>query len=193
MIQIAIVYHSGYGHTATVAEAVQRGANSVEGVEAKLITATEVLPGSPEWSVLDAADAHIYGSPTYMGSISAGLKQVFEQPDAIGRWVQGAWKDKIAAGFTNSASPSGDKLNTLTDILIWALQMGMIWVGQAEPPAGKDGGNTEDINRLGSWLGAMTQSPQGDTTPLPGDLRTAELLGQRVAEATKRWKAGASQ
>jgi len=36
------------------------------------------------------------------------------------------WKDKVAAGFTNSASQSGDKLSTLFQLNVFAMQMGMI-------------------------------------------------------------------
>ncbi|HEX9997135.1 MAG TPA: flavodoxin family protein [Abditibacterium sp.] len=188
-MKIAIIYHSGYGHTKTLAEAVARGAQSVEGTEARLFFATDITPESTEaWEYLDAADAHIYGSPTYMGAISAGLKQVFEQKPAVERWMSGAWANKIGAGFSNSSSPSGDKLNTLVDLAIIGMQFGLIWVGLAEPPAGKDGGNTEDVNRLGAWLGAMAQSV-GHDDPLPGDLKTGESLGKRVAEAAVRWNA----
>ena len=189
-MKIAIIYHSGYGHTKTLAEAVARGAQSVEGTEVRLFPATEITPESAEaWAYLDEADAHIYGSPTYMGSISAGLKQLFEQPPAIQRWAGGAWANKIAAGFSNSSSPAGDKFNTIVDLTVWAMQMGMIWVGLAEPPAGKHGGNIEEVNRLGGWIGAMAQSV-GHDDPLPGDLKTGESLGQRVATATARWNAG---
>jgi len=44
-------------------------------------------------------------------------------------WLEQRWKDKIAAGFTNSASQSGDKLSTLLQLTVFAMQMGMIWVG----------------------------------------------------------------
>ncbi len=36
---VAIVYHSGYGHTAAVAEHVAKGAGEVPGVEASLFKA----------------------------------------------------------------------------------------------------------------------------------------------------------
>jgi len=143
---------------------------------------------------LDAAEAIIFGSPTYMGGASAQFKAFADSTS--GHWMAQAWRDKIAAGFTNSASPSGDKLSTLQYFSILAAQQGMVWVGQSELPAGKDGGNIEDVNRLGSSLGAMSQSPQGqhdENSPLPGDLKTGEVFGVRVATATKRWVAGANR
>jgi multimeric flavodoxin WrbA len=93
-----------------------------------------------------------------------------------------AWKDKIAAGFTNSGSPSGDKLNTLFQLSVLAAQHGMIWVGQTEVNDGK-------INRIGSFLGLMAQSDNApaDQTPPPQDLETARRFGARVAKAVLRW------
>jgi NAD(P)H dehydrogenase (quinone) len=187
-MKIAVVYHSGYGNTLKVAEAVVAGARSVEGTEVELILASEITEESPYWDFLDAADAHIYGTPTYMGTISAGLKAFFETRGFVTRWVQGTWANKIVGGFTNSASPSGDKFNTLVDLVTITMQMGMVWVGQALPPAGKHGGNIEDVNRLGSWIGPMTQSPQGEHDgPLAGDLEGARIYGKRIAESSLRW------
>jgi multimeric flavodoxin WrbA len=98
------------------------------------------------------------------------------------------WKNKIAAGFTNSGNMAGDKLHTLVDIALFAAQHGMIWVGLAEYGGWNTSkGSSEDINRLGSWLGAMSQSNNDegpDVTPCASDLRTAEVLGRRVAEVT---------
>ena len=186
-MKIAIVYHSGYGNTKKMAEAVAQGAQSVEGAQVELFFASELTDDSPHWEFLDAADAHIYGSPTYMGTISADLKRVFETKPLVKRWMNGDWANKIAGGFTVSASPAGDKLNTLGDLLTISMQMGMIWVGNAQPPAGKDGGNRDDINRLGSWIGPTAQAPQGEHEgPIQGDLEGARLYGERVAQITAK-------
>jgi len=165
MTQIAIVYHSGYGHTARQAEAVARGVRSSPGAVAHLIRAEDV---EQHWSTLAAADGIIFGAPTYMGSLSAG--------------------------FTNSASQNGDKLASLQQLAIFAAQHGMIWVGLGLLPGNNSSkASPEDLNRLGSFLGAMAQSnaDQGpEHGPTPADLRTAEHLGRRVAEAAARWRLG---
>ncbi len=70
MAIVAIVYHSGFGHTKLQAEAVHRGAGSVAGVEARLYTSEE---GIAKLDELDQADAIIFGCPTYMGNISADI------------------------------------------------------------------------------------------------------------------------
>jgi len=187
--QIAIVYHSGYGHTARQAEAVARGVRSSPGAAIHLIRAEEV---EQHWPTLAAADAIIFGAPTYMGSLSAPFKAFMEASSKA--WAAQAWKDKLAAGFTNSASQNGDKLASLQQLAIFAAQHGMVWVGLGLLP----GNNTstaspEDLNRLGSFLGAMAQSnaDQGpEHGPTAADLRTAEHLGRRVAEAAARWRLG---
>ena len=189
MTKIAIIYHSGYGHTAAIAEAVSRGASSVEGTEVTTIKATEV---ENHWDALDAADGIIFGTPTYMGSIAWQLKKVLEETS--GRWMQQSWKDKIAAGFTVSASWSGDKLNSLTDLTIFAMQHSMIWVGLGLLPGFNHSKATQDdLNRTGHSIGVGIQAnaDQGNEGMRESDFKTAEALGKRVAETAKRWKAGA--
>ncbi len=189
MTKIAVVFHSGYGHTAKVAEAVLRGVQSVSGTESRLVPVGDV---EQHWDYLDGADAIIFGAPTYMGSASAPMKAFIDSTSS--RWMQQAWKDKIAAGFTNSASQSGDKLDTLVQFVVFASQMHMIWVGLDLLPGNNSSqGSTEDLNRIGSSTGLMTQSnaDQGpDVAPPAGDLATAEHFGRRVSTATRQWVAG---
>ena len=86
-ISVVTVYHSGYGHTSVVAEAVHAGVASVEGVEATLIEASTLnSPDAEGFEVLDNADAMIFGSPTYMGSASAVFKAFMEASSS--RWLE---------------------------------------------------------------------------------------------------------
>jgi NAD(P)H dehydrogenase (quinone) len=187
MTSVAIIYHSGYGHTKKQAESVYKGARSVAGVAAHLIFVDEV---DQHWETLHQADAIIFGAPTYMGSLSAPMKAFMEVTSKF--WTEMKWKNKIAAGFTNSASQSGDKLNTLIQMMIFAMQHSMIWVGLGMLPGNNNSkGSVNDLNRLGAFAGAMSQSnaDQGpDVAPIESDLLTAEKLGQRVAETAVRWK-----
>jgi NAD(P)H dehydrogenase (quinone) len=185
MTKIAVVYHSGYGHTGAQAEAVARGAKKVTGAEVTLLTSEEA---QNQWELLKAADAIIFGSPTYMGSASAQFKAFMDASSKA--WYTRDWQDKVAAGFTTSASQSGDKLSTLMQLTIFAAQHGMIWVGQDLLPGNNSStGSVNDLNRLGSFLGAMAQAnaDQGaDVAPIQSDLLTAEHLGERVAVITKK-------
>ena len=185
MTQVAVVYHSGYGHTAEQAKAVAAGAAKVAGVQVSLLTSDEA---QQQWELLKSADAIIFGSPTYMGSASAQFKAFMDASSKA--WYTRDWKDKVAAGFTTSASQSGDKLSTLVQLAVFAAQHGMIWVGQDLLPGNNSStGSVNDLNRLGGFLGALAQanSDQGpDVAPLKSDLLTAEHLGERVATITKQ-------
>lgn len=195
MAHVVVVYHSTHGHTKLQAEAVLRGAQSVPTITARIYTAGEAAIRLDE---LDAADAIIFGCPTYMGGISAGMKSFIEA--AVKKWFTLSWKDKIAGAFTNSSSFSGDKLNTLVGLFINAMQHGMIFVGLGMLPAANrpedlksNAGPTPDAhNRVGSFIGPMAASFEIDApaAPGPGDLETAELYGRRVAEITRRFTDG---
>lgn len=184
---ISIVYDSGYGHTARVAEAVAEGAREVEGAAVRLIAMAD---GSMDWETLEKSDAIIFGSPTYNGMISARLKQFFEDSTKAA-WTELRWRNKLAAGFTNSGAQHGDKLNSLVSMALFAAQHGMIWVGLDLMPGNSSStGSVNDLNRHGSWLGVMTQSnnDQGaDLTPIRSDLDTASYLGRRVALTAGRF------
>lgn len=185
-VSVAVVYHSGYGHTEVQAKAVRDGVESIDGVTATLIKAEEA---EQHWDQLDAATAIVFGAPTYMGSVSAPFKAFMDASSKA--WFEHKWKDKLAAGFTNSASQSGDKLNTLVQLSVFAAQHGMVWVSLGLMPGNNSSkGSPDDLNRVGSYLGAMAQSnaDQGaDLVPPQADRETARHLGRRVAEAALRW------
>ncbi len=186
-ISVVVAYHSGYGHTAAQAEAVARGAAEVPGASVELRSVAELTDDL--WEALDDADAIIFGAPTYMGSPSAVFKAFAEASADV--WADNlGWRDKIAAGFTNSKAMSGDKLNSLVDFAVLAAQHGMIWVGlDLYPGWAESTASIEDLNRLGSWLGAMAQSDadlSAEKAPPETDLRTAAALGSRVATVTLR-------
>ena len=191
MSKVAIVYHSGYGHTKALAEAVAKGAEGVSGTKVSLIPVAEAEAREAE---LDAADAVIFGSPTYMGGVSADFAKFKDWTSK--RWMEGKWRDKLAAGFTSSASWNGDKHNTLYQMLTLALQHGMVWVGLGLPPGNNHSkGSIEDLNRLGASVGAMAQAnaDQGIEGIAASDFATMEALGKRVAEITRRHKLGTTQ
>lgn len=183
MSNIVVVYHSGYGHTQRMAQSVADGA----GATLLPIDADGNLPEGG-WDTLNAADAIIMGSPTYMGTVSWQFKKF---ADASSKpWFTQAWKDKLFAGFTNSATMNGDKLSTLHYLFTLAMQHSGVWVGTGLMPSNKKSADRNDVNYVGSFSGAMAQSPS-DSSPaemLPGDLETARLFGQRVAATAARLK-----
>jgi multimeric flavodoxin WrbA len=181
-VHVIVVYHSGHGHTARQAAAVAAGASGTEGVVATLFNVDE---SEPPWAQLLEADAIVFGTPTYMGGPSARFKS-FQEATSKRVFADGLkWRDKIAAGFTNSASRSGDKLATLMQLALFAAQHGMHWVSLGMLPGNHSSqGSEEDLNRLGFFLGAAAQSNSdepAETAPPHADLLTAQHLGRRVA------------
>lgn len=193
MPRIAIAYHSGYGHNEVLALSVAQGVRDAGG-EAVLL---KIDPGAPDFDpILDAitsSDAVIFGAPTYMGDVSAAFKAFAEASSKA--FAVGAWKDKLAAGFTVSHSFSGDKGHALESLAILAAQHGMNWINLGIPspaiPAAQRGPDT--LNRVGSFNGLAAQADNAstDVSPPAGDRETARLLGERVARAALRWARGA--
>lgn len=181
MNNIVIVYHSGYGHTAKVAQAVAEGS----GGSLLAIDAEGNLPAGG-WEQLAAAKVIVFGSPTYMGSVSWQFKKF---ADASSKpWFTQAWKDKIAAGFTNSATMNGDKLSTLHYLFTLSQQHGMLWLGTGMMPSNSKAATRDDLNYVGSSSGLMTTTPSDASADemVAGDLATARAFGQRIAQSVSR-------
>jgi NAD(P)H dehydrogenase (quinone) len=194
-VTVTVVYHSMHGHTRVLAEHVVEGARLVAGAEVHLVEIQPEAVTAGRWqdddvmTLLERSDAIVLGTPTLMGGVSAVFKAFMEA--AFSPWTRSAWKDKLAGGFTNSASQSGDKLATLEHLAVFAAQMGMQWIGVSDLPGNNwSGGTRNHVNRLGSWLGLMSQSnaDQGpEDAGSPGDLLTAKRYGTRIARLTQRW------
>ncbi|HEX4612307.1 MAG TPA: flavodoxin family protein [Urbifossiella sp.] len=191
MPAVAVIYFSGQGHTHQLAEAVAEGARGVPGTTAELvrIVGSDITEG--RWAnpatiaTLTAADAIVFGTPTYMGGYSAQFKAFIDAASAV--WAKLGWKDKLAAGFTHSLGLSGDKLNTLQGLWVNAMQHGMVWVGLGELV---EGTAVDKVNRLSCYSGAMAQTDWGQEAVNPGDRKSAAILGGRVAAAAARWAKG---
>jgi multimeric flavodoxin WrbA len=181
MSKVAVVYHSGYGHTAKQAEAVAKGA----GAELIAIDANGEI-SEPQWATLDAADAIVFGSPTYMGTVSWQFKKFADASSKA--WFTQKWKDKVFGGFTNSATMNGDKHSTIHYFMTLAMQHGGVWVGTGLMPANSKAAKRDDVNYVGSFAGAMMQTPSDASADEvnAGDLETARLYGERIAKAASR-------
>jgi NAD(P)H dehydrogenase (quinone) len=187
---VVIAYHSRFGHTAVLAEAVAAGVNDA-GAHAGLVAVDRMTEA--EWDVLDAADAIVFGSPTYMGNVSAGFQAFAEQTGR--RCLNGTWRDKVAAGFTNSGAKSGDKMHTLTSLAVFAAQHHMHWVNLGLGAGwNSSAGSEDDLNRLGFWLGAGAQTDVDANADQvhPSDVRTCRHLGWRVAVVARQLNVGRS-
>lgn len=184
MKKLAIVYHSARGHTEYIARQVAQGATSVDQVQADLVRAEDIA-GTPD--DLIAYDGFILGSPTYLGGVSGPFKTFMDATGGL--WRSQQLKGKLAAGFTVSSLPSGDKQSTLVSMFVFCMQHGMLWVGNPILPEQHHGvPYDEAANRLGSWSGLMAQaghSAPGDSF-VPGDVKTARMFGRHFAESLLR-------
>ena len=184
MSKLAIVYHSAHGHTEHIARQVCLGTREVAGIEATLVKAEELTSRPDE---LLRYDGFILGSPTYLGGVSGPFKSFM---DATGRlWRTHQLKGRLAAGFTVSSLPAGDKQSTLLSMFVFCMQHGMLWVGNPILPEQHFGVPYElAANRLGSWSGLMAQA--GHSAPadsfVAGDLKTARLFGKNFAQTLLR-------
>lgn len=96
MNRLALIYHSAHGHTEHIARAPDE---------------------------LVEYDGFIFGSPTYLGGVSGPFKSVM---DSTGRlWRAEQLEGKLAAGFTVSSLPAGDKQSTLLSMFVFSMQHGM--------------------------------------------------------------------
>ncbi len=187
-VRVAVAFHSGFGHTAHLAGAVADGARET-GARVNLVAVDTIT--DTDWDTLDGADAIIFGSATYMGNVSAGFQAFAERTGR--RCLEGAWRDKVAAGFTNSGAKAGDKLASLISLAVFAAQHHMHWVNLGLGAGWNSAHGTEyDLNRLGFWLGAAAAT---DVDVDPGDVHPADVatcrhLGHRVAEVTAQVVAG---
>jgi NAD(P)H dehydrogenase (quinone) len=185
---IAVAYHSGFGHTAVLADAVAAAAKEA-GAHVSVIAVDAMT--DDDWDDLDGADGIVFGCATYMGNVSAAFQAFTEQTGR--RCMTGTWRDKVAAGFTNSGARSGDKLHTLTSLAVFAAQHHMHWVSLGLPPGwNSSAGSEDDLNRLGFFLGAGAQTnvdvpPEGVH---PSDIATCRHLGQRVTLVTRQLNLG---
>lgn len=190
MQHIAITYHSAHGHTAHIAQQVCKGARGVSGIQAELVRA-EDLAHTPD--ALLRYDGVILGSPTYLGGVSGPFKAFM---DATGRlWKTQQLKNRLAAGFTVSSLPAGDKQSTLLSMFVFAMQHGMVWVGNPILPEQHAGvPYDEAANRLGSWSGLMAQAGHGSPADAfaPGDVKTARMFGRHFARTLLRLGAAAA-
>lgn len=181
MTQIVVIYHSGYGHTQRMAQAVAEGARA----ELIAIDAEGNLPEGA-WDTLAAARAIVMGTPTYMGGPSWQFKKFADASSKA--WFAQQWKDKLFAGFTNSASMNGDKGSTIQYLMTLAMQHGGLWVGTGMMPSNKKSSRRDDLNYVAGFSGALATTPSDASAAemAQGDLDTARAFGQRVAAAAAR-------
>jgi NAD(P)H dehydrogenase (quinone) len=179
---VAIVAYSRAGNTWRLAEAVCEGAR-IANARVHLIRIDEQgIVDEAGWETLAVADGIVFGCPTHMGGPAWQFKRFADTSTRAWRAFQ--WRDKLAAGFTNSSGMSGDKFSTLTYFWTLAMQQGMVWIGSGMKPAiaYDKAAPRESTNYVGGYGGAMATNPYSDPQVMsPADLATAAAVGHRFA------------
>lgn len=186
MKKIAVVYHSAHGHTQFIAGKIAEGVADEGSAKVALLKAEDLVarPGD-----LVAYDGLILGSPTYLGGVSGTFKTLMDATGGL--WKAQQMQGRLAAGFTVSSLPSGDKQSTLQSMVTFCMQHGMIWVGNSVMPEQQSGVPHDDAaNQLGSWTGLMTQARHGSSADAfpPGDVKGARMFGANFARTLARFR-----
>lgn len=177
--KVAIVYFSKTDVTHELACALQEGLGDKGSIDVFVhrIQGSEIIEGRftnmDVFNELSDADVIIFGTPTYMGNVSAQFKSFADATSEL--WCDQLWAGKYAAGFTCGSAFNGDQSNTLQYMVTLANQHGMLWVGLDSAQGYKDHG----INRLGCQLGVVACSDNGEVNPQ--DQATAFYLGKRIS------------
>jgi NAD(P)H dehydrogenase (quinone) len=196
-MKVLIVYYSRYGHVHKLARAVERGVESVEGVDPVMRRAPEfpeVLEeikqseharaareeqkDIPECTLDDLrqADGIIWGSPTRFGNMIAQMKRIFDQGAEL--WMEGALEGKPTGVFASTASTHGGQETTLLTMAVPLIHLGMVYVGVPYSVPGM----IHSEGRGGTPYGPTTVAGhENELEPTEEDLEIASALGSRVA------------
>jgi len=197
--KVYIVYYSMYGHIEALAKEIQKGASSVEGVEATLYQVPETLPQEvlskmhappkSEVPILDPkhlpdADGFLFGFPTRYGMMAAQFKAFL---DATG----GLWKTQALAGkpagiFISTGSQNGGQETTALTAITQLTHHGMIFV----PIGYTFGAGMFELGEVkgGSPYGAGTLAGDGTRQPTKLELEQAFHQGKYTAQIVKKLK-----
>jgi len=166
--KVLIVYHSVTGHTRSMAEAVQKGAQSIKGIDVLLRSVQEAT----KEDVL-AADAIIIGTPVYNANVAPEV-QTF-----INSWpFEGApLRNRLGAAFVSAGGISAGEEATQLSVLRSMLIYGMIVVGGPHwtQPFGASAVVSEKPFR------------DGDGKVDDHFLEKAEALGRHIATLARNW------
>ncbi|RDX87429.1 putative NAD(P)H dehydrogenase (quinone) FQR1-like 1, partial [Mucuna pruriens] len=192
-------YYSTYGHVEKLAKEIEKGAASVEGVEAKLWQVPETLSeevlkkiGAPAKSdvpiikprELAEADGFLFGFPTTFGSMAAQFKTFFDA--TISLWRTQALAGKPAGFFFSTSSQCGGQEETPLTSITQLVHHGMIFV-----PVGYtfgDGMYEMEKVKGGSPYGAGTLAGDGSRQPSELELAQAFHQGKYFAGIAKKLK-----
>lgn len=200
MTKVLVLYYSMYGHIETMAEAVTKGARSVDGAEVTIKRVPDLIPEEVARKVgakldqrapiatvdeLPYYDAIIFGTPTRFGNMCAQMRNFLDQTGQL--WAKGSLIGKVGGVFTSTATQHGGQETTITSFHTTLLHHGMIIVGV--PYSCQEIQNMSEITG-GSPYGASTLAGgDGSRQPSENELRIARFQGVHVTEVAKKQSA----
>ena len=154
MANVLVAYYSRSGNTEAMARHVATGAKSAGAtVEVKQVSDVSMED-------LLAADAVVLGSPTYYGTMAAGVKDLLDRSVELHGQLEG----KVGGAFASAGGVGGGQQTTIVAILQALLVHGMVLQGDPSgdhygPVAvGKpDDRSAEQCRRWGERLAALAQ------------------------------------
>lgn len=201
--KIKIIFHSLYGHTYKLAEAIAEGARSVPNTEVELLQVPETLPeavlekmGAVEAKKafahipvadpkkLAEADGLLFGTGTRYGSASAQLQAFFDSTGGL--WQKGALVGKAGGGFVSTATQHGGQETTLINMHTFLLHQGMVVVGV--PYASEELSNLDAISGGSPYGSGTIAGPQGERQPTANELAIARFQGKHTAQIAAKLK-----
>ena len=203
MSKILVLYYSSYGHIETMAEAIAKGAASVDGIDVTVKRVPELMPEDVARNAgvkLDQAapiatpseladyDAVIFGTPTRFGNMASQMRNFLDQTGGL--WAKGALIGKVGSVFVSTGTGGGNE-TTITSFHATLLHHGMVIVGA--PYSAPELTQIDEV-RGGSPYGAGTiAGADGSRTPTTRELSLAEFQGAHVAAIAKRLSVSQSQ
>ena len=189
MAEILVLYYSATGSVRSLAQALARGVESVEGMRARVRTVPKVSPVTDGSAPAVPAECAPYveardleecvglalGSPTRFGNMAAPMKHFLDNTGA--QWQNGALAGKPACVFTSTSSQHGGQESTLLSMMLPLFHHGMLLVGlpYTEPALNTTAGG-------GTPYGASHVAGFGAERAITEDeKRLAVALGARLA------------
>ena len=194
MADILVLYYSATGSLRTLANAVARGIDSVEGMRARVRTVPKVAPvtetaapaipgdGPPyvEARDLEECAGLALGSPTRFGNMAAPLKYFID--GLGGEWARGTLVGKPAVVFSSTASMHGGNETTLITMMLPLLHQGMLVLGIPYTE-----GDLNTTRSGGTPYGATHVSGVANDRPVSDEeTRLAFALGKRLATVARK-------
>jgi multimeric flavodoxin WrbA len=129
------------------------------------------------YSILERADTIIFGCKS---GLTPGLshRMLLFMNRTHDRFLNQAWKNKFAAGFT--IDEGSTSMKTLEDLFAFACKHSMIWIpqGNLEENEGSNRPMGTRVNSNKSYLGCIASLQNTDLT--------AETFGRRISQQTSR-------